>query len=99
MIAILNSILIWFAININVNLPNQGADESVLFRNVMTIVTGIIAFISVVAIAYGGFVYMTSGGDPNKIKQGKNTLLYAIIGLIVAISAFAIVSFVMTPLR
>ncbi|MFA5714599.1 MAG: pilin [Candidatus Paceibacterota bacterium] len=38
-------------------------------------------------IVYGGFVYMTATGDTNKISQGKNIILYAVIGFIVALLA------------
>jgi len=47
-------------------------------------------------IIYGGVKYSTSAGDPSKATAAKNTIMYAIVGLIVAILAFAIVRFVTT---
>lgn len=49
---------------------------------------------SVVMLIFGGFKYITSGGDSGKVGEAKNTILYAIIGLVVAILAWAIVSFI-----
>lgn len=60
--------------------------------NIMIFVAGIIA---VIMIIVGGIQYATSSGDSNSISRAKNTILYAIIGLAVAIMSFAIVSFVL----
>lgn len=48
---------------------------------ILSIVTGVVA---VIAIIYGGFKYITSGGDANKVGAAKNTVLYALVGLAVA---------------
>ena len=58
----------------------------------------IIGSIAVIVIVYGGFRYVTSAGDSSKIAAAKNTILYAVIGLIIAILAFAIVNFVIGAL-
>lgn len=50
--------------------------------------------ISVLMIMLGGWAYVTSQGDPQKLKGAKDTILYAIIGLVIAGSAQAIISFV-----
>ena len=55
---------------------------------------GVIGFIAVVIIIYGGFMYTTSAGDSNKVTKAKNAIMYGIIGLVVAMLAFAIVNFV-----
>ena len=54
----------------------------------------IIGFLAVIMIVYGGIKYTSSAGDPTKTSSAKNTILYAVIGLIVALAAFAITSFV-----
>lgn len=59
--------------------------------NLMLYILGILA---VIMIVIGGFRYVVSAGDEGGIKQGKNTIIYAVIGLIVAILAYAIVNFV-----
>lgn len=57
--------------------------------------TGIIA---VGVMVYGGFVYLTSQGDPSKAKRGRDVILYGLVGLAVALLAFAIVTFVVNNL-
>jgi hypothetical protein len=58
---------------------------------VMLIIGGIIA---VIMIILGGIRYTTSNGDPADVKAAKDTILYAIIGLIISISGYAIVTWV-----
>jgi hypothetical protein len=53
-----------------------------------------LAAVAVIIIILAGIYYTTSGGDPSLIKRAKDTLLYAVVGLIVAIMAYAIVNFV-----
>ena len=54
--------------------------------------------ISAVVIIIAGIMYMTSAGDPGKVATAKKAILYAIIGLIVALSAFAITNFILEAL-
>ena len=46
-------------------------------------------------IIIGGLYYVTSQGDPGKVKRGKDTILYGIVGLVIAFLAIAIVNFVL----
>jgi hypothetical protein len=59
----------------------------------------ILGAISVVMIIVSGIRYTTSNGDASAVTSAKNTLMYSIIGLIVAILAFAIVNFVVTAFK
>ena len=52
-----------------------------------------IGIIAVIVIVIGGIRYMTSTGEAEKIKGAKNTIMYAIIGLVVTLAAFAITEF------
>jgi hypothetical protein len=61
--------------------------------NIIIFVTGAL---SVLMIIIGGLRYTTSGGDQGSITSAKNTILYAVIGLIVSVMAYAIVNFVLT---
>ena len=60
--------------------------------NIFSIIVGIIA---VIMIIYGGFKYITSGGDSGNVSGAKNTLIYAIVGLIIVALAQFIVRFVL----
>ena len=64
-------------------------------KSIITTAIGLIGLVAVGMIIYGGFLFVTSAGDAGKIQAAKNTILYSVIGLIIAILAFAIVTFVM----
>lgn len=69
-----------------------GADS--LLQTVTNVLLFIIGAISVIMIIIGGIRYVISNGDSTQITSAKNTILYSVIGLIVALLAFAIVSFI-----
>jgi len=71
-----------------------GGDVMQIIMNIISWVLGILSLVAVIVIIYGGVRYMTSAGDSGKVKDAKNTILYGIIGLVIALLAFAIVSFV-----
>lgn len=58
----------------------------------------VIGIISVIMIIIGGIMYTTSAGDSGAVTKAKNTILYAVIGLVVALLAFAIVNWVVSQL-
>lgn len=64
-----------------------------LIINIFSLIVGVIA---VIMIIVGGLKYITSGGDSGNITGAKNTILYAIIGLVVVALAQIIVRFVLT---
>ena len=61
-------------------------------------VTNVILYIVGIMLIIGGIKYVLSGGDSKKVTDAKNTVLYAIIGLVIAFLAFAIVNFVISAL-
>lgn len=63
-------------------------------NNIIKIVSGLLGLLAVVVMIYGGFTFLTSTGDASKVAKGKKIILYGVIGLIVSLMAFAIVSFV-----
>ena len=63
---------------------------------VLNWIFSIIGIVAVIMIILGGFTMMTSSGDPGKVKKGKDTILYGVIGLVVALLAIVIVNFVVT---
>jgi hypothetical protein len=60
--------------------------------DVFSVIVGVVA---VIMIIFGGFRYITSGGDSNNISGAKNTIIYAVIGLVVVALAQFIVQFVL----
>ncbi|MFH1749776.1 MAG: pilin, partial [bacterium] len=69
-------------------------DLMVYVRNIIGFITIIAVVVTVVAIIWGGYLYITSAGDPSVANQGKNAVIGAVIGLIIAFAAYAIVSFI-----
>ena len=65
-----------------------------LIPNIMQIVFGLLGSIAVIIIIMAGFQYVLSQGNPEKTSKAKNTILYAVIGLVVCVSGVTIVSFV-----
>lgn len=74
-------------------LPKPTADSARL-QTVLSTVFLITGAIALLVITIAGFRYTISHGDPKLINQSKNAILYAVIGLVVSISAFAIINFV-----
>jgi hypothetical protein len=68
----------------------QGIIESII--NIFSIIVGVVA---VIMIIYGGFQYISSGGDSSKIGTAKNTIIYAVIGLVIVALAQFVVRFVL----
>lgn len=73
----------------------QGGDELTEgIKTVVNVLLFILGAIAVVMIIIGGIRYTTSNGEASSIKSAKDTILYSVIGLVVAILAYAIVNFV-----
>ena len=74
-----------------------GAESSIsgVIRTVINVFSAIVGAISVIMIIIGGFRYVTSAGDSNNVSGAKNTILYAIVGLIIVAFAQVIVQFVL----
>lgn len=74
-------------------------DDDTLTKWIKTIIkyfSIIVGAVSVIMIIYGGFKYITSGGNDSNVSGAKNTILYAVIGLIIVALAQVIVRFVLT---
>lgn len=72
----------------------QVADLSATFQTISSVLLFIVGAISVIMLIIGGLRYVVSGGDSAAVQGAKNTILYAIVGIIVALLAYAAVSFV-----
>lgn len=66
------------------------------FRTLTNVLLFLIGAISVIMLIVGGLRYVVSGGDSTAVTNAKNTILYAIVGIVVAILAYAVVTFVIT---
>ena len=78
---------------------NQGSGSlGDIFNKVTTILFIIIGALAVIMLIIGGIMYVLSAGDSKRVESAKNTILYAIIGIVVAVFAGTIVHFVLNNL-
>ena len=77
------------------NLAGQGG----IFQTVVNILLFLVGAVAVIMLVIGGLRYVTSNGDQNAVTGAKNTIMYAIIGIIVAFLAYAAVGFVISQLQ
>jgi len=76
----------------DLGLPEITIDGGI--KSVLNIVFFIAGLLSVIFIIIGGLKYTLSGGDASGIKSAKETITYAIVGLVVTLLAFGIINFV-----
>jgi len=77
--------------------PADGQDSvNKIVNLVIAIFSWLVGVVSVIMIIVGGFKYVTSGGESSGVTSAKNTILYAIVGLIIVAVAQVIVHFVLS---
>ena len=74
-------------------------DYKTIFAKAANVMTYLVGSISVLMVIYGGLRYVMSRGDASQIKVAKETILYAVVGVVVSVVAFAIVSFVAKTIK
>ena len=70
--------------------------ETGVFKIVTNVLLFVVGAVSVIMLIIGGIRYVVSGGDSTAVQNAKNTILYAIVGVVVTILAYAAVNFVIT---
>lgn len=81
-----------------VNIPKPDL-TSTTTDNVLKVVFGVAGGVAMIMIVIGGFKYITSLGNAQNVAKAKDTILYAVIGLLAVILAYAIVAFVIRGVR
>ena len=78
----------------------QAADASLpeVVGRLINVLLGFIGILLLVYILYAGFLYMTAGGDTEKVKKATTMIRNAIVGLLIIVGAFAISNFVLGSL-
>jgi len=82
--------------NANCTTSTDGAALDGIIRFVINTFSVIVGAVSVLMIIYGGFKYITSGGDSSNVSGAKNTILYALLGLVIVALSQLIVYFVLS---
>lgn len=75
--------------------PADGGEIGSVAQNIINVVIAVLGIVAVLFVVIGAGQYMTSQGDPSKTKKAKDTILYAILGVVLATLAYAIVNFVL----
>ena len=75
-------------------MPAELVGVNGVFTQIVNTILYAVGIISVIMLIYGGLRYVISGGNSSKVTEAKNTIMYAIIGLIISLLSFAIVNFV-----
>ena len=77
--------------------PDHKGDDLISDTNkIINVVIGVLGVVAVVVVIYGGFLFLTAQGDPGKIKKGKDSITWGIIGLIIALLSWSIINFVLS---
>lgn len=86
-----------FGTNANCQGTGKNAENSVnkLVTNIINIFSVVVGIVAVIMIIIGGFRYIVSGGDSGNVTNAKNTILYAIIGLVIVAFAQFVVKFIL----
>lgn len=88
-----------FGINaVNEEIALQGGDPRVIAARIVRAALGFLGIVALIIVLYGGFVWMTSGGNEEKIATAKKILINGVIGLIIILSAFGITQWVLNTL-
>jgi len=80
-----------------VNIPTLKAED--VIQNGLNIAYAVMVIVAVIVIILGGILYSTSAGNPAGITKAKNQILYAVVGIVVVIIAFAVTNFVMATFK
>jgi hypothetical protein len=78
-----------------IKVPSNGPSVDTIITGAINILLWVAGIASVIVIIVGGIMFIVSGGDENTTKRARSAILYAIIGLVITLLAFAIVNFVL----
>lgn len=80
------------------DMTNSGGSAKQDLPDIITTIINVMLFIAgalaVIMIIYGGIRYITAHGDEKQVKVAKDTIVYSVVGLIIAILAYALVTFI-----
>jgi cytochrome bd-type quinol oxidase subunit 2 len=85
--------------NVGGSLGLGSADLKQTVLNIITFVLGLLGLIAVIMILYGGFIWLTAGGNEDKVDSAKKIISAAAVGLVVILISWAIVNFVIGTTR
>ncbi len=78
---------------------STGGDLNVVIARLIQALLGIVGGLALLMFIWGGFLWLTSMGSPDKIKKGKDTLIWATIGIAIILMAYTLVKTVIMALE
>jgi len=78
---------------------NKGDSIGVIIKNGVNLMLYVLSAVAVIMIIYAGILFTTSGDNSATLTKAKDTILYSVVGLVVAICSYAIVNFVLTNFK
>lgn len=104
-IMILSTVLILLLVYANTVLaaipvenPIEAQSVPALVNSIVRTILGMVGALALFMFVYGGMLWMTSAGNTQRIEKGKETLTWAVIGLIIIFASYAILNFIFTAL-
>jgi hypothetical protein len=80
-------------------LPSQLSGSGSILMSVVNLLIGVVGIISVIMVIIGAIQLTLSSGNSDQVKKAKDTILFAIIGVVIALLAFAIVNYVLANIK
>jgi hypothetical protein len=78
--------------------PIGTSDVPTLIGRIIKAVLGVVGSLALLMVIYGGFTWMLAAGSSEKIKKGRDIIVWAIIGIVIIFTSYAIVTFVITSI-
>ncbi len=78
--------------------PINATSVPELVNSIVKAILGMVGALALFMFVYGGMLWMTSAGNAQRIEKGKETLIWATIGLVIIFASYAILSFIFTAL-
>jgi len=98
LMALLVPAAVWAQETVSIVNPLRREDPAEIIGDIVKAVLGITGIISLIAFVMGGITWMTSGGSAEKVKKGRDILVWAVIGLFVVFSSYTLLRYVFEAL-
>ncbi|HOU75513.1 MAG TPA: hypothetical protein PK957_00095 [Candidatus Dojkabacteria bacterium] len=79
---------------LSIQVPGSNKDPDSILRDVLSVVMALVGVVVIGMFLYGGFLLITSAGDTNKVQKGTQTIVTAVVGLVITLLAVLIINFI-----
>lgn len=90
---------LWSGVSQNLDDSFKSKSLSGVISGLINVIMGALGVVVVIIILWGGFIWMTAGGEADKVEKAKKMIYSGIIGLIIILASYAIATFVLTALN